>query len=170
MEVGIKAKVMAILLAFLHVNLYPDLSFLSAIGPMSRFSTVDPLSGLYISQTGTHAVQKFIVMTSYTLWPWIVELRPTRKVQEVKDSTDHVKSLQIIMLPLNNFEISEDLRVDFPEVENKYSGFHSLQMSIDEKRREAHTQALDFRRRHAPRVWNYLLLWTTRWHFNVGVP
>jgi len=44
--------------------------------------------------------------------------RPTRKVQEVEDSTGHVTSLQIVLLPLDNSEIFEDLRVDFPEVEN----------------------------------------------------
>ena len=36
----------------------------------------------------------------------------------MKDSTGHVTSLQVILLPLDNSEIFEDLRVDFPEVEN----------------------------------------------------
>jgi len=33
--------------------------------------------------------------------------RPTRKVQEVEDSTGHVTSLQIVLLPLDNSEISK---------------------------------------------------------------
>ena len=48
----------------------------------------------------------------------IMDCGTTRKVQEVEDSTGHVTSLQIVLLPLDNSEIFEDLRVDFPEVEN----------------------------------------------------
>ena len=33
--------------------------------------------------------------------------RPTRKVQEVEDSTGHVTSLQIVLLPLDNSKTSE---------------------------------------------------------------
>jgi len=82
---------------------------------MSRFSAVDPLLGLYTSQTGTMLYRNLAIYCDDVIYSTIMDrwTRPTRKAQEVKDSTDHVTSLQVILLPLDNSEIFEDLRVDW---------------------------------------------------------